>query len=1126
MKCAFLLESALYLDTGSGYNEKQVLKKTIVGEEKRLEFDLSHYSIIKSLRFNPLNNFCVVQINRIIIVRANKTSYEFENYYNNAVYYEKRDYIFTTKEPHIYLNIFDEKIQKVIIKLRYIAIGKEILGYFGEAHARMIKDSEHKTHRQIRQIHEQQIEIHNKNEELRYTKKTVHALRKQLADMTFIHNTLLQSRAWKVVESLQKLKSNLKSALYYCLYYHQYRVINASGLFDKTFYLKKQLDLHHFRLSFLFHYIRFGSKERRNPHPLFDSAYYVSQYPGLETPGINPLIHYIEVGAKAGKDPHPLFDSAYYLTQSPELDRSVVNPLIHYMEVGVREGKDPHPLFDAAYYVSQYPDLKASEINPLIHYMEVGVREGKDPHPLFDVAYYINQYPELETSNINPLLHYIETGAKEGKDPHPLFDSAYYLNQSPELTASGINPLIHYIDVGAREQRDPHPLFDSAFYFALNPKGEPGTYSAAHYVLIGAAEQKDPHPLFDSKYYINRYSDIAASGMNPLIHYIQSGADEKRNPHPLFDSRYYSEQNPYVEESGINPLVHYVQTGFSERRNPNPQIDRFSRQPTISIVTPVYNIEGVFLHKTIQSVLNQIYQNWELCLVDDGSTQPHIKPILQSYAEKDKRIKLKFLKQNNGIAQASNEGAFLATGEYIGFLDHDDVLTRDALFETVGAINKHDPDMLYSDECVIDEDGRYLDTVFKPDFSPDLLFSHNYITHFLLMRKSLFKEIGGFSSKYEGAQDYDLILRTTEKSKKITHIPKTLYHWRSVSTSTSADPQAKLYADDAGTMALQDAMDRKKIDGIVLKTNQRFFYRVKRNIFGCPLISIVIPFKDKSDYLKKCITSILEKSNYQNFEIICINNNSEESETFRVIEDLSETDKRIRFIDYNGPFSYSKINNYGVGFSDGEQIILLNNDIEIINADWIECLLEHSQRKEVGAVGAKLYYPDGSIQHAGIIIGIAGFAGHSHKHYPQDDKGHYNRLMCIQNISAVSGALLMVKKKLYKEMGGLDEINLAVALNDVDFCLRLSEIGYLNIFTPYCEAIHHESTSRGYEEDPEKKIRFSKEIKYFQKKWGRLLDNGDPYYNPNLTLEREDFSQKGPGEGLSFHEDTHQAWDK
>ena len=864
----------------------------------------------------------------------------------------------------------------------------------------------------------------------------------------------------------------------------------------------------------MFHYIRFGAKEGRDPHPLFDTAYYVSQYPGLETSGINPLIHYIEADPKAGKDPYPLFDTAYYLAQSPELDSSVANPLAHYMEVGAKEGKDPHPLFDAAYYVNQYPDLKASETNPLIHYMEVGAKEGKDPHPLFDAAYYISQYPELETSNINPLLHYIETGAKEGKDPHPLFDSAYYLKQSSELTASGINPLVHYIEVGAKEQRDPHPLFDSTFYLGLNPKGEPGTYSAAHYILIGAAEQKDPHPFFDSKYYINRYSDIAASGMNPLIHYIQSGADEKRNPHPLFDGHYYVEKNPDLAESATNPLVHYVQTGIFQRKNPNPQLDRLSRQPTISIITPVYDVEDVYLHSAIQSVLNQVYQNWELCVVDDGSSQPHIKPILQSYAEKDKRIKVKFLIQNKGIAGASNEGFSLSSGEYIGFLDHDDVLTVDALFEMVKTINKYDPDVLYSDERVIDEEERSLDTVFKPDFSPDLLFSHNYITHFMLTRRSLFNEIGGFSSKYEGAQDYDLILRLAERTKKITHIPKTLYQWRSVSTSTSANPQAKLYADDAGRMALQNAMGRKKIEGIVLKANQRFFYRVKRVISDHPLISIVIPFKDQSVFLKKCISSILEKSNYHNFEILGINNNSEESDTFDIINDLLKADKRIQFFDYDDLFNYSKINNFGVGLAAGEHIVLLNNDIEIINVDWIECLLEHSQREEVGAVGAKLYYPDGSIQHAGVIIGIAGFAGHSHRHYPHDDQGHYNRLMCIQNISAVSGALLMVKKRLYEEMGGLDEMNLSVALNDVDFCLRLRERGYLNIFTPYCEAVHHESTSRGYEEDPEKKIRFSKEIKYFQKKWKRFLDKGDPYYNPNLTLEREDFSQKSPGESF------------
>jgi len=1061
----------LYVDTGVGFNSKQVLSYyTVLGNEKRVEFDLTQYNGINSLKFNPLNDYCVVHINNIIMVREDSTSYVFENTYSNAVHQEGKEYIFSTQDPHIYFNIFDEKIRKVIVELEYIAIGKEALGYLGKAHIRTLEETEFRKNRQIKKIHYQRQEIRLKDDTLRLIKREIHRLKAELDDKTFAYESLLDSRAWKIVEQMRAFKRELKSAFYYLRYHHSYKAIQTSGLFDRDFYLKKQIDLRHANVDLLFHYIRFGAREGRNPHPLFDSVYYLRQHPSLRASDTNPLMHYLEKGAGEGRDPHPLFDSAYYKKQAQELD--------------------------------------ASKINPLVHYLETGAREGRKPHPLFDAAYYTSQFSELPFSDINPLMHYLETGAGEGKDPHPLFDTDFYMRQYPNTAASQVNPLVHYLTVGCKEGKDPHPLFDSAFYLAKNPKGPPGAYSIAHYLLTGANERKDPHPLFDAAYYLSRYSDVAASGMNPLIHYIEFGAGEKRNPHPLFDTKYYLEQNRDAAESGKNPLVHYIQTGILKKRPPNPRIDRFRCKPTISLITPVYNVEEMYLHRALESVLSQIYPNWQLCLVDDGSTKAHIKPILKYYAERDQRIKVKFLKENKGISVASNAAASLATGEYIGFLDHDDVLTVDALFETTYFINRDEPDLLYSDERVIDADGIYLDTIFKPDFSPDLLYAHNYITHFLVTKRSLFHEIGGFSNAREGAQDYDLILRLTEKTKKITHIPKPLYDWRSIASSTSADPQVKLYADDAGQAALQDAMDRKKIDATVLKANQRFFYRVQRKITGSPRISIVIPFCDKSDYLKNCIIAILEKSSYQNFEILGINNNSQDDETSDVISELTERDGRIRFIDFQSPFNYSKLNNFAVSMAQGEHVVLMNNDITITNADWAECLLEHSQREEVGAVGAKLYYPDGSIQHAGIIIGIAGFAGHSHKHFPHRHPGYYNRLMCVQNVSAVSGALLMVKKRYYEEAGGLDEIHFSVALSDVDFCLRLREKGYLNIFTPYSEAIHFESASRGYEEDPERKIRFSKEIEYFQKKWRAVLEKGDPYYNPNLTLDREDFSQK------------------
>ncbi len=537
------------------------------------------------------------------------------------------------------------------------------------------------------------------------------------------------------------------------------------------------------------------------------------------------------------------------------------------------------------------------------------------------------------------------------------------------------------------------------------------------------------------------------------------------------------------------------------------EITRFDYKPKISVIMPVHNVDQIWLEKAIGSVINQLYENWEVCVVDDASTEIHIKKTLKRYLKKDRRIKVRFLKENQGIAGASNEAVSLATGEFIGLLDHDDELTQDALYEVVKVINQNDADIIYSDEDLINNSGEMHSAHFKPDFSPDLLLSHNYITHLLVARKSLFHEVGGFFSKYDGAQDYDLILKLTEKTEKIYHIRKVLYHWRTISTSTSANPESKYYADNAGKAALEAALDRRRISGTVLCTENRFHYRVKRNLLSQPLISIIIPFKDKPDLVKRCIESILNKTSYQNFEIVGISNSSEKKETFEAMINFQNSDNRIRFFEYNIPFNYSKINNYAISLVRGEHILFMNNDIEIINPDWIESMLEHSQREEVGVVGALLYYPNDTVQHGGVIVGLGGVAAHSHKHYRKDSFGYFGRLKAIQNLSAITGACMMTRKSIFKTVGGFDE-QLSHAFNDVDYCLKIREKGYLIVYTPYAEFYHHESISRGYEDTPEKEARFESEKEYFGRRWKDILVNGDPYYNPNLTIDREDFSIK------------------
>lgn len=539
------------------------------------------------------------------------------------------------------------------------------------------------------------------------------------------------------------------------------------------------------------------------------------------------------------------------------------------------------------------------------------------------------------------------------------------------------------------------------------------------------------------------------------------------------------------------------------------EIKNFSYKPLISIIMPVYNVDPKWLDLAIKSIAAQWYENWELCIADDKSTNQKTLGYLKNI--NNPKIKIVYLDKNLNISGASNAALELASGEYIALMDNDDEITPDALYEMVKAINKTGFEFIYSDEDKVEINGHYCNPHFKPDFASDMFLSQNYISHLGVIKKSLIDKAGGFTVGLEGAQDYDLYLKVLEQTNLIHHIPKVLYHWRKIPGSTAAEFSDKSYAQEAGLKSLQNAMIRRNNEADVVHGQYPGTYRVKYKIIGEPLVSIIIPFKDKPELLTMCVESILEKTSYQNFEIIGISNNSTNAETFEEMKRLESLDHRIKFYEYNIPFNYSAINNYAVReIAKGEHLILLNNDIEIITPGWIEAMLEFSQRLDAGAVGVKLYYPNDTIQHAGVIVGINGVAGHSHKHAKREYQGYSSRLNIVQNVSAVTAACCMVKKAIFEEVNGLNSENLAVAFNDVDFCLRIREKGYLNIFTPYCEAYHHESISRGYEDTDEKKARFNSEVQYMMQRHVGILHNGDPYYNPNLTLKHEDFGLNDP----------------
>ena len=534
----------------------------------------------------------------------------------------------------------------------------------------------------------------------------------------------------------------------------------------------------------------------------------------------------------------------------------------------------------------------------------------------------------------------------------------------------------------------------------------------------------------------------------------------------------------------------------------------FEYEPLISILVPVYNTPEEFLKQMIQSVRKQTYDNWELCIANANPANETVAEILRISSTKDERIKVKDVPENEGIAQNTNAALVIATGDYIGLLDHDDLLTPDALYEVVKAINENDrPQVLYSDEDKVTMDlSEHFQPHMKPDYNKDLLRSNNYITHFFVADRTLVEEVGGEDGEYNGAQDYDLILKCTERAKGIAHIPRILYHWRVHKASTADNPASKMYAFDAGKRAIEDHLERCGEIGKVSHEKDLGFYRVKYQVQGSPLISIIIPNKDQVESLDKCLESI-EKSSYKNYEIIIVENNSTDSATFEYYKKLEAENPKVRMVYWDGVFNYSAINNYGASFAKGEYLLLLNNDTEIINPDCLEELLGYCMRKDVGAVGARLYYEDDTIQHAGVVIGFGGIAGHCFVQQKRGTTGYCHRIICAQDYSAVTAACMMVKKSAFDAVGGLSE-ELAVAFNDIDFCMKLRKAGYLIVYNPYAELYHYESKSRGLEDTPEKVARFNKEIATFEKKWPEILKNGDPYYNPNLTLKSQDFSLK------------------
>jgi len=611
-------------------------------------------------------------------------------------------------------------------------------------------------------------------------------------------------------------------------------------------------------------------------------------------------------------------------------------------------------------------------------------------------------------------------------------------------------------------------------------------------------------PLTTEAYCAEEFGDFGEAGTSKLL--LRVSMEASRRP----DAPAAVVLTRALSPSGDAGYTHWIARnefqsakGVVELKLRN---EALKQRPRISVVVPVYNPPAASLAEMIASVRGQIYDNWELCIADDASTQPHVRRTLEEAAAQDHRIKVLFRPENGHICQASNSALELASGSWIAMLDHDDVLAPHALLFAAEHIAEHpEVKILYSDEDKLDERGQRFDPYFKPDFSPELLLAQNYMNHMTVVRTDLVRDAGGWRVGFEGSQDHDLIFRIVEnlKPSEVGHLPYVLYHWRALTGSTALGNEQKDYVLESGRAAVRDHLERTKRRAKVEIIDQVHHYRVRHELpEERPLVSLIIPTRDKVDILKVAVDSILEKSTYDNYEILVVNNGSVQPESLKYFAEISQI-AGVRVLPYPHPFNYSKINNFAAEHAKGSVIALVNNDVEVITPDWMEEMTAWAIQPEIGCVGAKLFYPDMSIQHAGVIVGIGGCAGHSHKFFPHDAAGYFNRLQVHQNLSAVTAACLFLRKDVFFEVGGLEE-ELSVAFNDVDLCLRVREAGYRNLFTPFAKLFHHESISRGAEDTPEKMARAAGEVRFMQSRWGRKL-MVDPFYSPNLPYDREDF---------------------
>lgn len=731
-----------------------------------------------------------------------------------------------------------------------------------------------------------------------------------------------------------------------------------------------------------------------------------------------------------------------------------------------------------------------------------------DDHGEREVIHELSEKEILQACHEHSMIYKVEGFVRfEESNMGSVTGWAADLDQKP-LTLKIKNPQGQFIDANfrwvIREDLVPYGIVTEENKFAGYMMSFPMDKDLNYTLVISNGSAETEVEL--SRYFVHpRQKGILGSLVN-ILRYINV---ENLNKFRKFVKRYGLKktiQHVFKYDGGHNLKYHQWFLGHrvSEEELAEQKETVFAYRPKISIIVPTYNTPRNYLIEMIDSVRNQSYGNWELCIADGSDDDHEARRIIREYAEKDERIKVTELDRNYGISGNTNKALELASGEYTGLFDHDDVLELDCLYEIVRALQDVRHDIIYTDEDKLNAGkNMYENPNMKPDYSPDLFCSHNYITHFFVVKTDIIKGVGGFRSEFDGSQDYDLMFRCIEKSESIHHIARVLYHWRMHDGSTALDPESKMYCYIAGQKAIQEHYDRTGINARVEMMPAPYYgiyhtiYSVEKN----PLVSVIIPNYEHSDILKTCIDSLFNINDYKNFEVIVVENNSRKQETFDYYERVQKEHDNVHVVKWEGKeFNFSAINNYGVKYAKGELLLLLNNDTEMIKSDALREMVGLCLRDDVGVVGAKLLYADNTVQHAGVVVGFSGYAGHVFTGMENNDEGFMMRNLINTNYSAVTGACLMTKKEIYDSVGGLDEA-FKVAGNDVDYCLKVRETGKLVVFNAFSLWHHYESKSRGYEDSFEKMQRFEKEIALFQSKWKDILVNGDPYYNRNFRIE-------------------------